>query len=128
MKRILVLIVTCIMSISIYYVYANTTELSTKTQTEDCIRVGNVEVNISYSYHSKGVDAKVNATNYNKYRVTIRYKLYASNGTRNYPIDSGVLSIAAATDERCGGSDGPWVRVPEGFSCYLEVENPEYCD
>lgn len=128
MKRILVLIVTCIMSISIYYVYANTTELSTKTQTEDCIRVGNVEVSIEYMYHSKGVKAKVNATNYNKYRVTIRYKLYASNGTRNYPIDGGVLSIAAATDERCGGSDGPWVEVPEGYSCYLEVENPEYCD
>ena len=120
MKKFLVLTATSIISMFICCVYANTSEVDTTMQTEDCKRVGNVEVRTSAI--SNGT-VRVEATNYNDYPVTVKYTLYTTNGTKTYPINSGVFSLSAN-----GGSKvSSWISVPDGYSCYLDVEAPEYC-
>ncbi len=124
MKKFLVLTATSIISMFICCVYANTSEVDTTMQTEDCKRVGNVEVRTS-----EGATGQVHvvAYNYNDYRVTVKYTLYATNGIQTYPINSGVFSIAAKNSNGPGQSMSSWVSVPDGYSYYLDVENPEYC-
>ena len=105
-------------------VYANTSEVETTMQTEDCKRVGNVEVRTKEGATG---DVMVVAYNYNDYRVTVKYTLYATNGIKTYPINSGVFSIAAKGPNDPGKKESSWVSVPDGYSYYLVVENPEYC-
>lgn len=106
-------------------VYANTSEVDTTMQTEDCKRVGNVEVRTSALSHNGTV--KVMAYNYNDYRVTVKYTLYVTDGTKTYPINSGVFSIAANGSNGPGYKESSWISVPDGYSFYLDVEAPEYC-
>ena len=124
MKKFLVLTATSIISMFICCVYANTSEVDTTMQTEDCKRVGNVEVSTSEGATGK---VQVVAYNYNDYRVTVKYTLYATNGIKTYPINSGVFSIAAKNSNGPGTKSSSWVSVPDGYSYYLDVENPEYC-
>ena len=104
-------------------VYANTSEVETTMQTGDCKRVGNVEVRT----HEINGEVQVKAYNYNDYRVTVKYTLYATNGIKTYPINSGVFSIAAKDSNGPGTKKSDSVSVPDGYSYYLVVENPEYC-
>lgn len=106
-------------------VYANTSEVDTTMQTGDCKRVGNVEVRTTEPTSNGKV--MVQAYNYNDYRVTVKYTLYATNGINTYPINSGVFSIAAKDSYGPGQKSSSWISVPEGYSYYLEVEAPEYC-
>ena len=124
MKKFLVLTATSIISMFICCVYANTSEVDTTMQTEDCKRVGNVEVRTTEGATGK---VKVMAYNYNDYRVTVKYTLYATDGTKTYPINSGVFSIAANGSNGPGYKESSWVSVPNGCSYYLDVEAPEYC-
>ena len=124
MKKFLVLTATSIISMFICCVYANTSEVDTTMQTEDCKRVGNVEVR---TIEGSGGKVKVVAYNHNDYRVSVKYTLYATNGIKTYPINSGVFSIAAKDSNGCGQRESSWVSVPDGYSYYLDVEAPEYC-
>lgn len=125
MKKFLVLTATSIISMFICCVYANTSEIDTTMQTEDCKRVGNVEL----TTRQNGDKIHVVAENDNDYRVTVRYKIYATNGVNTYPIDSGILSVPPKNKNgnASGVAMGPWVKVPNGYSCYLEMEKPEFC-
>ena len=124
MKKFLVLTATSIISMFICCVYANTSEVDTTMQTEDCKRVGNVEVRTTEGGTGK---VQVVAYNYNNYRVTVKYTLYATDGIKTYPINSGVFSIAANSSSGPGVTRSSWVSVPDGYSYYLDVEAPEYC-
>ncbi len=125
MKKFLVLTATSIISMFICCVYANTSEVDTTMQTEDCKRAGNVEVRTVPS--TDGSRVKVVAYNYNDYRVTVKYTLYATNGIKTYPINSGVFAIAAKGPNGPGERTSAWVSVPDGYSYYLEFDKPENC-
>ena len=75
MKKIFALIVSVI-SMTVCCAYANTTEVATAVQTEDCKQAGNVDVSIVYI---SGCRVRADAKNFNTYRVTIRYKIYAKS-------------------------------------------------
>lgn len=106
---------------------ANGTNVQSHTRIEmkDCKKVGGVTIEIDYNYSYKYLWVK--ASNSNKYRTSISYKLMATNGVVTYPVDSGMFDLAAyPKDGYCKA--GPHIYMKEGFSYYLDIQEPIACD
>lgn len=106
---------------------ANGTNVQSHTRIEmkDCKKVGGVTIEIRYNYSYNYL--YVTASNSNKYRTSISYKLMATNGVVTYPVDSGMFDLAAYQDNGCS-KNGPNIYMKEGFSYYLDIQEPKACD
>lgn len=118
-KFIGVLLLLGLVSTTIFVAKADAVSTTSYTETQDCKTVGNVNIEIRYM----GATLYVSANNGNDYAVTIAYKVMATNGYQTYPVDSGVLRMGAK-----GNAYGPNIDKMDGFSYYLEVNQPQYCD
>lgn len=125
MKKLIgiIAITACAIIGSITLSNATPATSNVETQSEDCKNVGNVDITIVYS----GKQLYAHATNYNDYRVSIYYKIMATNGTKTYPVDSGTLSIGAKSSQS-NSAFGPRINKQEGMSYYLEVGQPQMCN
>lgn len=120
----ILLFVICLNVLSLQTANARPIEISAETQSEDCKNVNNVEVRLCY----RGNQAWVRVTNYNPYRVEVSYTIRATDGVRDWTVDSGTL-IVSAHDK--GGNapyrDGTWIKTQENLSYYLNVAQPQHC-
>lgn len=104
-----------------YNSYANNKNMNVNSQKEmqDCKKVKNVNVSVIHS----GSVVFVRASNNNSYKVSISYKLKATNGDRTFVVDSGIFNLKGET-----GKDGPNIEKTAGYSYYVEVEAVEICE
>lgn len=119
-KYFLVLTLMLFMVVS-YNSYANNKNMNVNSQKEmqDCKKVKNVNVSVVYS----GNNVYVKASNNNSYKVSISYKLKATNGDRTFVVDSGIFNLEGGTYKT-----GPDIEKTAGYSYYVEVEAVEICE
>lgn len=122
MKKYFLVLTLMLSMVVSYNSYANNKNMNVNSQKEmqDCKKVKNVNVSVR---HSTGGGVNVHASNNNSYKVSISYKLKATNGDRTFVVDSGIFNLKGGES-----SSGPTLIKTEGYSYYVEVEAVEICE
>ena len=121
MKKYFLVLTLMLSMVVSYNSYANNKNMNVNSQKEmqDCKKVKNVNVSVKYD----GNNVYVCASNNNSYKVSISYKLKATNGDRTFVVDSGIFNIKGGFTRT-----GPEIKRTEGYSYYVEVEAVEICE